>query len=147
MKQQDIKNRLRAFESLCRERGLPVTVQRREILEIVLRRDDHPTADQVYVALAARLPGLSRMTVYRVLGVLVEMGVVRRLHHPGTVARFDAKMERHHHLVCMQCEKVIDIYDARCDRVPLPNIPNHEFEIADFSVHFSGVCSECRGNA
>ncbi|MGM0485939.1 MAG: Fur family transcriptional regulator [Planctomycetota bacterium] len=144
MKKQDVKRRLQAFESLCRQRGLPVTVQRREILETVLQREDHPTADQVYDALSGRIPGLSRMTVYRVLSMLVEMGIIGRLHHPGTVARFDGREDRHHHLICGRCGKVIDIQDTRCDGLPLPNISNHEFEIEDFSVHFSGICSECR---
>lgn len=145
--QDDVKTRLRQFESLCRQRGLPLTVQRRDILKAVLQRDDHPTADQLYESLKGRIPGLSRTTVYRVLSTLVDMGVIRRLHHPGTAARFDGKIHRHHHLVCKKCDKVIDIHDATWDGVPLPDVRTDEFEIDDFSVHFTGICGECRRKA
>lgn len=140
----DIDKRLEEFRALCRARGLPLTIQRREVFRTVLERDDHPTADQVYDALADRIPGLSRTTVYRILGVLVDMGVVRRLYHPGAVARFDGKILRHHHLICRQCEKVIDIHDATWDRLALPETASEGFEIEDFSVYFAGVCAECR---
>ncbi len=144
MNQNDVETRLRQFESLCRDRGLPLTVQRRDILREVLQRDDHPSADQVYEALSGRIPGLSRTTVYRVLSVLVDMGIIRRLHHPGTAARFDGKTDRHHHLVCRKCGKVIDIHDSVLDGVPLPEVSSAEFQIDDFSVHFTGVCGDCR---
>ena len=144
MNENEIEKRLRQFESVCRERRLPLTVQRQEVLKAVLESRDHPTADQVYAALSGSIPGLSRTTVYRVLNTLVEMGAIRRLHHPGATARFDGKIRRHHHLVCMKCDKVIDVDDPSLDAVPMPDIPKHEFEIDDFSVHFSGLCAECR---
>jgi len=147
VKRDEIKTRLRQFESLCREQGLPLTVQRRDILKAVLERDDHPTAEQLYESLQERIPGLSRTTVYRVLSTLVDMGVVRRLHHPGTAARFDGTIHRHHHLICKRCDKVIDVHNATLDEVPLPEVRTEGFEIDDFSVHFTGICAECRKKA
>ncbi|HPM81564.1 MAG TPA: transcriptional repressor [Candidatus Anammoximicrobium sp.] len=143
MKPGQISQRLQQFESLCRERGLPLTVQRRDILKTILERDDHPSADQVYEAVKERIPGLSRTTVYRVLDTLVELGVVRRLHHPGTGARFDGNLQRHHHLVCRRCGCVIDIESAGLDQLRLPAGERRGFEIEDYSVHFTGLCQEC----
>jgi len=80
---------LAEFESLCRRRGLAVTVQRRAVFTELARRRDHPTADQVYDAVRDRLPGLSRTTVYRVLEALVENGLARKVHHAAGVVRFD----------------------------------------------------------
>ena len=144
MNQDEIEARLRIFESLCRERGLPLTVQRRDIFKAVLQRDDHPTADQIHDAVKDRIPGLSRTTVYRVLETLVELGVIRRLHHPGGTARFDGKVHRHHHLICRSCQEVIDIETKRFDKLKLAPSQQHGFEIEDFTVHFVGICSECR---
>jgi Fur family transcriptional regulator, peroxide stress response regulator len=145
MKPDDVRTRLDEFEALCRRRRLPLTVQRRDILKALLERNDHPTADQLYESLADRIPGLSRTTVYRVLGLLVEMGVVRRLHHSGTAVRFDGRVGRHHHLICKHCDKIIDVCDAALDELPLPQPGNEGFEIDDFSIHFTGTCAECRG--
>jgi Fur family peroxide stress response transcriptional regulator len=141
---RQLQQRLEQFESLCRERGLPLTVQRRDIFKSVLERDDHPSADQVYDSVRDRIAGLSRTTVYRVLDTLVGLGVIRRLHHPGASARFDGKIDRHHHLVCRICHRVIDVESKKLDDLRLPRSQRHDFAIEDFSVHFVGVCSSCR---
>lgn len=140
----EIGARLSKLESLCRQRGIPLTVQRRDILKAVLERDDHPTADQVYESAQDRIPGLSRTTVYRVLETLVDLGLIRRLHHAGGVARFDGKVHRHHHLVCNVCHQVTDVEGPLFDDLALPPGEEHGFEIEDYSVHFFGVCPECR---
>ncbi|MCU0981741.1 MAG: transcriptional repressor, partial [Pirellulaceae bacterium] len=90
------------------------------------------------------IPGLSRTTVYRVLDTLVELGVVRRLPHAGSGARFDGKIQRHHHLVCRKCGCIIDIETSSLDGLHVPAGERQGFEIADYSVHFVGLCQECR---
>ena len=147
MDRDEIDDRLRHFESLCKERGLPLTVQRVDILRAVLERDDHPTADQVYESVKERIPGLSRTTVYRVLEKLVEWGVLRRLHHPGASVRFDGRVHRHHHLVCRVCGCVIDFENAGFDELRLPPRLRQGFQIEDYSVHFTGLCAECKAKS
>ncbi len=144
MKPDEIAQRLQEFEALCRARRLPFTVQRRDVLQAVLERDDHPTADQLYESVRERIPGLSRTTVYRVLDTLVELDVIRRLHHPGSGARFDGKIHRHHHLVCRKCGCVIDLETSSLDALRVPPSERQGFEIEDYSVHFVGLCQECR---
>ena len=142
-----MEDRIRQFEVLCRQRGLPLTVQRRQIFEAVLGRNDHPTADQVYESVKDRVPGLSRTTVYRVLDALVTLGVIRRVHHPGASARYDGKIRRHHHLVCGQCHKVLDLDDAALSALPLPQQGLQGFEIDDYVVQFVGTCAQCKREA
>ncbi len=144
MEPDQIAQRLKEFEALCRRMGVPLTVQRQVILEAVLERDDHPTADQIVEAVRKRISRVSRTTVYRVLESLTDMGVIRRIHHPGPVARFDGKILRHHHLICKKCGKVIDLEDAKLDQLPLPKRKLQGFEVDDFSVHLSGTCADCQ---
>lgn len=137
--------RIQQFERLCRERGLPRTVHRRAVLEIMLDREDHPTADQVYAEMRARLPGISRTSVYRILEMLVSVGMVNKVCHPGSAAaRFDPRTQQHHHLVCLSCERIIDVEDPRLNRLPLPDVRSHGFQIDDYLIHFRGVCADCR---
>ncbi len=143
MSPEQIAERLQEFEALCRRQGVSFTVQRRLVLEVVLERDDHPTADQIVEIVKQRLPNISRTTVYRVLDALVDMGMIRRLHHPGPAVRYDGKVRRHHHLICKRCHKVIDWEDARLNRIHPPNVEAEGFQVEDFSVHFTGVCGEC----
>jgi Fur family transcriptional regulator, peroxide stress response regulator len=141
------RERLERFERLCRAQGLPVTVQRRTVLEVVLGREDHPTADQIYAEVLGRLAGVSRTTVYRVLDMLVRFGVITKACHPGAVARFDGNTDHHHHLVCLHCDKVIDLVDEQLDAIKLPDARHLGFEVTDLRVQLYGVCAECRDKA
>jgi Fur family peroxide stress response transcriptional regulator len=142
--QTDSAARVARFEAECRRRGLALTIQRRAVYEELAGRRDHPTADEVYDRLVARLPGLSRTTVYRVLETLVEAGFARRVQHAGTAVRFDPMTDRHHHLVCESCGRLADLEDARVPRVKVPDTRGKGFRIRDYSISFSGLCNNCR---
>ena len=118
-------------------------MQRRVILEAVLQSEEHPTADQIFEEVKDQIPQLSRTTIYRVLDALVEHGIIRRLQQTGA-ARFDGKIERHHHLICTHCGKIIDLEDAALDQLSVPKRKLGGFMVDEFSVHFSGICSDCQ---
>jgi Fur family peroxide stress response transcriptional regulator len=141
----DTSTKLASFERACREQGLPITAQRRLVLEILAARLDHPTADVIYQEAIRRMPDLSRTTIYRVLDTLVRIGVVREVH-PGTAVRYESRTERHHHLICLSCDRVIDLTDPALDRIPLPDRRRSGFVVEDYSVHFRGLCSDCASN-
>jgi Fur family peroxide stress response transcriptional regulator len=130
------------LERSCRQHGLPMTVQRREVLHALAPRSDHPTADQVFDDVRKRLPEISRATVYRVLETLVRIGIARKVCHPGSAARYEVERRRHHHLVCVRCEKMLDLEDASLDRLPFPDV-GAGFHIQDYSVQFHGLCTVC----
>jgi Fur family peroxide stress response transcriptional regulator len=138
------QRRIARFETAHRENGLPVTVQRRAVFDAILDRRDHPTADQIFHAVHPRLPQLARMTVYRILGKLVSLGLLSKTCHPGSSARFDPKLHQHHHLVCLDCGDIIDLEDARLNRIPWPDVRRHQFQIEDYNIHFRGRCARCR---
>ena len=123
------QRRIEFFETAHRRSGLPVTVQRRAVFEAILERRDHPAADQVFHAVHPRLPQLSRMTVYRILATLVSLGLLSKTCHPGSSARFDPKLHQHHHLVCLDCGDIIDLEDARLNKLPWPDVGHHGFQI------------------
>jgi Fur family peroxide stress response transcriptional regulator len=136
--------RLEELAAACRRRGLPLTVQRRIVLEALAGRTDHPTADQLLVDVRRRLPDVSRTTVYRVLETLVRLGLAVKTCTPGSAGRFDPCTERHHHLVCLQCERVIDLHEPSLDALRVSALRTGGFQISDYSVHFRGTCQECR---
>ncbi len=144
MNASDKLARLDRFLAAHRERGLPVTIQRRAVYEAIMDREDHPSAEQVYQAVAPDIPQISRMTVHRILNNFVSLGLVAKTCHPGSAARFDPKTHQHHHLVCLECGVILDVEDARLDEVPLPEINAGNFVIQNYSVHFRGYCARCR---
>ena len=80
---------------------------------------------------------------YRVLETLVKIGVARRVHHQGSAARFDANIDRHHHLVCTVCDRMID-FDLPGLEVALPRRSVDGFSITNYSIDFQGVCADCQ---
>jgi len=144
MTQPERKTKRADLEAVCRRLKVPLTVQRQVILEALAERDDHPTADQIFEVVRDRLPRLSRTTVYRVLDTLVRVGLAAKTCHPGTNVRFDPRTNRHHHLVCQRCERVVDLQAPALDALSLPNTRHEGFEISDYSIYFRGLCRECR---
>jgi Fur family transcriptional regulator, peroxide stress response regulator len=134
------------LEKSCREHGIPLTVQRRVIMETLAGRKDHPTADQIYDTVAERLPGISRTTVYRVLETFVSLGVSQKINSPEAKAHFDADTSRHHHVRCTVCGAVADVHDETLNDLPLPVQTGSGFELTDYSINFLGTCATCRSN-
>jgi len=147
MSPADKQKRMNYFFAAHRENGLPVTTQRRAVFEVILDRTDHPTAEQLYREVRRQLPQISRMTVHRILGTFVSLGLVARTCHPGSAARFDPELGQHHHLVCLDCDRIIDVEDPRLNRLPWPEVNPHEFQIQDYLIHFRGRCARCRQNS
>jgi Fur family peroxide stress response transcriptional regulator len=147
MSSAEKQQRMDEFFAAHREGGLPVTTQRRAVFEAIQNRTDHPTAEQLHRAVRAQLPHVSRMTVHRILGTFVSLGLVARTCHPGSAARFDPKLHQHHHLVCLSCGRIVDVEDARLNRIPWPDVKAHEFRIQDYNIHFLGRCGRCRQKA
>jgi Fur family peroxide stress response transcriptional regulator len=142
---QDIRDAKRSeFETVCRNNGLALTIQRRTILDALASRNDHPTVDQVYEDIKESLKGISRTTVYRVLETFVSIGIARKINNPESKARFDADTRRHHHLTCIRCGRVLDLHDATLDNLAPSTGTLQEFTILDYSVTFNGICSCCQ---
>ena len=139
----DLDGKLKELERRSADLGQPVTVQRRAALKALIGRTDHPTADAIYADVVHELPGVSKATVYRALDNLVQLGLARRVHHVGSVARFDGNVARHHHLVCNRCGSITDVGFEPEAEIPLPPISNESFEVYDVTVSYQGICRGC----
>lgn len=84
---------------VLRRHGIQPSAQRVAIAEVVLSTSAHPSADQVLQAVRARLPQVSRATVYNTLHVLVAGGLLRELELAEGRVAYDPKVEPHHHFV------------------------------------------------
>jgi Fe2+ or Zn2+ uptake regulation protein len=73
---------------------------------------------------------------------LVYAGIARKVCHPGAAARYGMESHRHHHLVCLRCEAIVDLQDPSLDTLPLPK-RKAGFHIEDYSIQFRGLCPDC----
>jgi Fur family transcriptional regulator, peroxide stress response regulator len=139
----DISETLSALEKRCRARGLPVTVQRRTVMEILATRTDHPTVDALFDEARQRLPGISRTTVYRILEALVDLDMAAKAVHPGPTVRYDARTDGHHHFFCVKCNRIFDYEDPFLGDIPVPAPPRQGFVVSRYAIYLEGVCPDC----
>lgn len=136
--------RLEAARALCRRKGVVLTAPRALVLEAAIGLGTHPTADEVHAAVHRKEPGIGRATVYRALEAFVAAGVFTKASHTGVAVRYDAIPARHHHLVCLRCDRIIDLFDGGLDGVAVPDVSGLGFSVTDIQVQLRGLCRACQ---
>lgn len=118
--------------------------QRERILQVLRQTDAHPSVDWLYERLKKEFPKLSLGTVYRNLSVLIDQGLVRKIHFGSTFDRFEANPARHYHLICDRCGRIEDIEIPIYDDINRKAEARTDFKIDRHMIEFYGICSECR---
>ena len=117
--------------------------QRDIILKIVMDSCDHPTADTIYTRVQNIIPNISLGTVYRNLNALADNGYINRIGVPNNQDRFDKTISNHHHIRCVLCNSVKDIFfDINkdfCDKIELET----DYKILSHDLVFEGICPNC----
>ena len=127
-----------------RQNGLKITPQRRAILELLSEDNSHPTAEQVYQRVLTTMPDVSRTTVYNTFRELSDLGELAPVHDLSEGGqRYDTNNEIHHHLYCIQCQKLIDI-DSDFEGLELTPEDSSGFQILSHQVTFYGICPDCQ---
>jgi Fur family transcriptional regulator, ferric uptake regulator len=98
--------------------GLKATLPRIKILEVFQRAvERHMTAEDVYKILLAEGSDIGLATVYRVLMQFEQAGILTRNHFESGKSVFELNGGQHHdHLVCMDCGRVEEFYDAQIEK-------------------------------
>jgi Fur family peroxide stress response transcriptional regulator len=125
-----------------RDSGLKLTPQRLAILEYLDGNKEHPSAEDVYKAVSKKFPTMSLATVYNTLVTLKQRGLVKELTMDPLRMRFDPQPTPHHHLICMNCRKIIDIHTRL--KINLPEMEQEGFEIVGNHIEFYGLCPKCK---
>lgn len=140
---KEIEQRVRHFESVCRQEGIKLTHQRIEIFREVAQTGDHPDAEQVFQRVKNRIPTVSLDTVYRTLWLLKDLGLVVPLGSSRERTRFDANLNSHHHFVCGKCGFTRDFYSSDLDNIRLPDSVTTLGQIEATHVEVRGICQKC----
>lgn len=134
MNNQDIRDKLT-------EKGLKVTPQRMFILEAIYELNNHPTADNILDYIKDMHPHIATGTVYKVLNVLVENNLIKKVKTEKDKMRYDSNMESHHHLYDSASDVIKDFYDEELDELlrnhfKKKNIPG--FKIEEIVMQING---------
>ena len=91
--------------------GLKSTHPRIVVLKELLISNDHPTAEAIHDSLKEANPSISLGSVYRILDVFVDAGLIQRVSVRSGSMRYDSNMNPHGHIYCLKSNTIQDFYD------------------------------------
>jgi len=125
-----------------RHLNIKLTPQRIAILNYLSGNKNHPSAEDIYLAVKKQFPTMSFATVYNTLEALKEKGTVRELKIDSHKKRYDPDMSAHYHLICTKCDTVFDVF--KDFETNLPDDMARGFEVVSTNIEFFGLCQKCK---
>jgi Fur family peroxide stress response transcriptional regulator len=135
--------KMSSFQQKCKTSRLRLTPQRLQIYHELVSAKDHPSAYTLHKRLQKRMPTLSLDTVYRTLLTFEQYRLISRVNTQESQARFDAKTEPHHHLICSVCKEIVDVQCNSFDQLNTPEEIAQWGQVKTKSVVFYGICNKC----
>lgn len=128
------------IETLCQQRGLRITEQRRVIARVLSESADHPDVDQLHARATAVDPGISIATVYRTVRLFEEAGILDRHDFGDGRARYEAAPEAHHdHLIDVETGHVIEFVDPELEALQRQIAERLGYRLVDHRLELFGV--------
>lgn len=128
--------------------GYKLTPQRQAIVDIIIESvGKHLTVEEIFDIVKKRRPEIGLATVYRTIVLMHEENLVTRLDLKDGTARYELTREdehhTHHHLVCVECSRVLEFMDDLLDPIEEEIGLKYNFKVLDHSLKFYGICDEC----
>src|SRR5262245_9666199 len=127
-----------------KDSGLKATLPRRKILELFeASKVRHLSAEDVYKSLIGEGIDIGLATVYRVLTQFEQAGLLSRQNFETGKAVFELNQGGHHdHLVCLQCGRVEEFYEADIEKRQHQVAAKRGFELRGHSLALYGDCTK-----
>ena len=126
--------------------GLKATLPRLKIINLFeSSKIRHLTAEDVYKLLLGEGLDIGLATVYRVLTQFEQAGLLVRHHFESGKAVFELNQGTHHdHLVCIQCGRVEEFYDAEIEKRQVKVARDRGFEIHEHALYLYADCTKVK---
>jgi len=130
---------LKEFKNILVENGISPSYQRLKIYSCLMGTKSHPTAYTIFEKLKEEIPSLSKTTVYNVLKLLVDKGLVKAVRIEDHELRFDAEVREHGHFKCSVCGEVSDVFLNQ----ELMQLIEQRNKVTEIQFNITGVCEKC----
>jgi Fur family peroxide stress response transcriptional regulator len=129
--------------------NLKVTPQRVAVLEALNNLKDHPTADNIKEYVVKNHPNIAVGTIYKTLETFVEKGLVKKVKTERDFMRYDAILEKHHHLYCEETERIEDYFDEKLNTILEEYFKKKKilnFKVKDIKLQIIGTFNNKKNN-
>ncbi|OGC82483.1 MAG: hypothetical protein A2V81_00295 [Candidatus Abawacabacteria bacterium RBG_16_42_10] len=129
---------------LLGDKKISLTLQRRVILEELMKRSDHPSAEELFNCLRGKTRKLSLATIYRTLETLLENNLIVEHTQGKNAARFEIAKGQHYHVICLKCQKMEDIFGVTIQSLEDEIAKMTSYRIEKHRLDVYGLCPDCR---
>ena len=122
---------------------------RRAVVELLGDQDCCLTAQEIFDGLRAEGRQVGIASIYRVLELLTDKGLLQRVDLGAGIARYEPVHwggEHHHHLVCDDCGRVEAFSDDGLERALRKVERTTGYSVAGHDVVLRGVCRTCQAS-
>jgi Fur family ferric uptake transcriptional regulator len=126
--------------------GLRSTEQRRVVTEMFFTSTGHLSIEDLLDRVRVEEPRIGYATVYRTLKLLKECGLAFERHFGDGVSRYEVAWadEHHDHLICVECEKIIEFEDEAIEDLQHKVSAKQGFKLVRHKLELYGVCTDCQ---
>jgi Fur family ferric uptake transcriptional regulator len=126
--------------------GLRSTEQRRLVTEMFFASSEHLSIEDLLEKVRVEEPKIGYATVYRTLKLLKECGLAFERHFGDGVSRYEVAWadEHHDHLICLECEKIIEFEDEGIEELQHKVAARKGFKLVRHKLELYGVCGDCQ---
>jgi Fur family peroxide stress response transcriptional regulator len=126
-----------------RNHSMKITPQRLMIFKILENNTSHPSAEEVFKRVKKIYPTVSFTTIYKTLETLRDLGEVQELIIDEDRKHYDPNTDIHHHIICSNCKKILDIFEDFSQHVKMPDTLKKDYTVSGFQISFHGICKDC----
>lgn len=122
------------------------TRQRQVMFEAFLKLKEHVSAEEFCVLIKRIDSTIGQATVYRMLKLLADAGIARRLEMGEGLVLYEPNIgqEHHDHLICETCMKCIEFNDDEIEKQQVRLASEYGFVLSRHKMFLYGTCRECQ---
>lgn len=130
---------------ILKEKGYRITQTRKQIFNIFEKSAKPLSVSELLKGLKDKNLSVHKTTVYRALEAMVHESILYEIYFADGVIYYELKNQKHHHhLVCIKCKKVEDMFvEYPMGKVEKAIYKKTGFKTIHHSLEFFGLCKKC----
>lgn len=124
-----------------------LTSQRRAIFEVLENnKGRHLSAEEVFLEVRKKMPGIGIATVYRTLELLENLDILHKGSFDEGKFRYELSDEKghfHHHFICVDCGRIDEVREDYLQLIET-EMERKGYQVSDHNLKLYGYCPECK---
>lgn len=145
--EERVASQMEQFREFLVKKQLKSTRQRDVIARTFFATEDHITIEELLALSREENPRIGYATVYRTLKLLTECGLAEHRRFGDGQAVYEAadEDEHHDHLICMECNHVLEFEDELIERQQEKVARSFGFTLVKHKLELYGLCAKASG--